>query len=169
MMHKKMQAKLSGAQYIALCRRNAEMFEEEKEFEEYVQKNAPEQLGNFRIWKHKNFRRHINDKSQKEVWFKDNQLHRIHGYALIDNVNKTKSFYIENTLINDKVPLSEDLKWNILRANAENIFIINYPSKGMLEYVLKIRPDLASQLEGKLDESLLKEFGSEVKLSKIEI
>src|ERR1035437_4960356 len=121
------------------------MFEEEKEFEEYVQQNVPEYFSNLHIWKYKNFRRHINNKSQKEVWFKDNQLHRIHGYAFIDNINNIKNFYIENTLINDKVPILEDLKWNILRANAENIFVINYPSKEMLEYVLKARPDLVNQ------------------------
>lgn len=144
------------------------MFEPEAAFEDYVRNNPPEEIDNHLVWTSGIFRRWFHKRSPEEVWFKDNQLHRVHGPAVV-GPDGTPQYWIENRQIHEDVPIDENIKQALIDANPENILIVHNPSQEMLAQALKSRPDLAGILERRLNKHLLREFDEELALAKTDL
>ena len=118
---------------------------------------------------------------QKE-WWVNGKLHRLDGpaveYYFGDKAWFIEGIKIETFLINDKnssdkwdcmfIIGKDDPKWQLLKANPEQIIYFRRTSKEMQEFAIQERPDLITKIPN-LHEDLKKRYKHELSLAGIEI
>jgi hypothetical protein len=110
--------------------------------------------------------------SGEEIWFQEGFVHRLSGPAIIWYHEESPwqsgacVWCVRGKRIMNSSPIES--KWELIKANPENIFAFKNPEIELQEYVIIHRPDLINQIPN-LDLDLKEKYSYEMNLSVIDI